>query len=660
MSALLRLGASIFSVAVAMTVASTSLADTQWSSLRDAVVYVKKADASPTALSLKWREAWIADSQEERVYFQRPDGALLRRIVITPDQLSGNTSVTTPSLSGVYRVEVPGASFRAYTLGIAGDSVSMIEPVKVHQSMHVENGDSLYVKIPANKSFTLCGKYHDGAGSLSLLSTSSGENYQLALNHYGEDEYSRYDSIAVAARSQARTFRLTFNGTGKVSFWVDGVPNLFAQQPQHLFDLALEAASSTVNIGGNIGDTPLLGAALPYEPLPAFSLPLYTGWKMTGSSYYFMQDSLTRWLDTDVNYLDIYEKQLGIKGAISIMANSGRRALIEDTQTAQTFLHTYLKTRHEQGLLKQTYIAFADEPNLNYSNPEDFESQFVTLATSIRQHKDAAVNSTLIAAPQSSRFWNGPTIEDAVNHRGIDMAERLLASHYDLFDALTWHEWQVRDLIATDWYYDSIIKTYNLMKRYQPSGKAEKKLVIAQTNISSGNALSSYEQETFFASLWWASIVAQSTRTGKLQGLVWFLAADDGIYKKGLVTLGTDSYREKPVSAAMRFVNQHVGTRALASESNHPELDVAASLSASGTMQILGVNKGERVQNITLRLPRIIRSFNFARLDETGSRTSQIVPDSATVTLQVPPKTIFALDELAQTLRPSSPQLIVN
>ena len=52
--------------------------------------------------------------------------------------------------------------------------------------------------------------------------------------------------------------------------------------------------------------------------------------------------------------------------------------------------------------------------------------------------------------PASSRLVNGPFANNAADKRGIDWARRLLSESGDQVDALAWHEWMIRDLLATE------------------------------------------------------------------------------------------------------------------------------------------------------------------------------------------------------------------
>ena len=118
-----------------------------------------------------------------------------------------------------------------------------------------------------------------------------------------------------------------------------------------------------------------------------------------------------------------------------------------------------------------------------------------------------------IAMPASSRLVNGPFADNAANKRGIDWARRLLGEAADQVDALAWHEWMIRDLLATRVYRDSVRRAADLVS-LDAKGQPRKALLLDQTNLSSGSSLSPYDQETHFTSLWWASVVINASMFG--------------------------------------------------------------------------------------------------------------------------------------------------
>jgi len=296
-------------------------------------------------------------------------------------------------------------------------------------------------------------------------------------------------------------------------------------------------------------------------------------------------------------------------------------------------------------LLPNNFVALADEPNLNYSSYEHFEQYFSSLASFIKNHPDPMVSNTKLAVPQSSRFLNGPTRKGANERIGIHWAENLVMNYGQWIDAISWHEWLVRDLIDTSRYQESVIRASELLEKYNETLSDSTALIIGQTNISSGLSLSPYEQETFFAALWWTSVVIQSSLPGKLDQIMWFKAADDPVYKKGLINITNNGYTHKPVSKAMEFINSHVYPFVMDITNDHPDIDVLVTLSADKKMaSILGVNKSKRDIDIGMKLPVAGGIIKITGLNEHGLAKVDIscTSDKA-LTGVIPKETIFSV-----------------
>ena len=250
-----------------------------------------------------------------------------------------------------------------------------------------------------------------------------------------------------------------------------------------------------------------------------------------------------------------------------------------------------------------------------------------------------------IAMPASSRLVNGPTMQGASERRGLDWAARLLEEHEPLIDALAWHEWFIRDLRATEWYRYSVRQAADLVG-YEPTGKPRKALLIDQTNLSSGNTVSPYEQETHFAALWWASVAIQASQDGLLDMLNWFLLADDDHHFKGLLRLETDEgYSLRPVGEAMVFMLKHWGDEVLALDNDAFEVD-ALAMRAGPQMSLVGVNKVARMQQVRLDLTDTPCSgLDPPRLRLFGDETRILSPrcEDASWRFEVPGETLFAL-----------------
>ncbi|MBV1921118.1 MAG: hypothetical protein KUG73_10590 [Pseudomonadales bacterium] len=346
-----------------------------------------------------------------------------------------------------------------------------------------------------------------------------------------------------------------------------------------------------------------------------------------------------------MSFLDLYENTFDIKVSNSILANTGRNTVLRSTDSLKNRLSNYLKDRHSLSLLSNNFIAFADEPNLNYLDYEGFEEYFLSLASFIKNHPDPMVSKTKLAVPQSSRFLNGPTRKGADERIGIDWAEKLVSNYGQWIDAISWHEWLVRDLIDTKRYANAVTRASDLVERYSEQLNDSTALIIGQTNISSGLSLSPYEQETFFAALWWTSVVIQSSLPGKLDQIMWFKAADDPVYKKGLIHITKNGYKHKPVSEAMMFINNHVHPFVMNVTNEHPDIDVLVTLSEDKKESyILGVNKSSRDLHVDMRLPVAGNILDMAAFNALGAvKTNLKLTSNKILVGEIPKGTIFSI-----------------
>ncbi len=221
------------------------------------------------------------------------------------------------------------------------------------------------------------------------------------------------------------------------------------------------------------------------------------------------------------------------------------------------------------------------------------------MARQVRSDPANARAGVRIAMPASSRLVNGPFADNAADKRGIDWARRLLGESAGQIDALAWHEWMIRDLLATRVYRDSVRRAAELVG-LDARGQPRKALLLDQTNLSSGSSLSPYDQETRYAALWWTSVVINASQDGLLSMLNWFQAADEPEYPKGMIrVLGAEGFELKPVGLAQQFIAQHWLHQVLWLENDGFEVDVLA-MAGDAQRGLLGVNKGTRLQQIEL------------------------------------------------------------
>jgi hypothetical protein len=171
-------------------------------------------------------------------------------------------------------------------------------------------------------------------------------------------------------------------------------------------------------------------------------------------------------------------------------------------------------------------------------------------------------------------------------------------------------------------------------------------LLLDQTNLSSGSALSPYDQETHYTALWWASVVINASQDGLLSMLNWFQAADEPPYGKGMVRIHDDGRFElKPVGLAQQFIARHWLPQVLQLDNDAFEVDVLA-MAGDKQRALLGVNKGTRLQRVDLsgaRCPLNQSALRFFGADNRSSDAS-FSCENGRVRFELPGQTLFALN----------------
>ena len=612
----------------------------EWSGIRDGAVHVWATRESP--LQIDWTPAWQADANEERLYLQRGNGQLLERYLVSADEVKGQRTWSMRPTPDGYRLEVPGYSFRQYRVRHPEHAASLFEPVKHHFSLETRRELELYFQVPAGVGAQLGGKYHDGVSALRAVRLSDGQTLGLKLKRHGL--YPRHDLLALPVSERDEIWRLHLVGTGKAAFWLDNADNLFAQRPE---DLRRRPSQETGRVNLAIrnavaGPPARLGVGLPYT-LPEDARLMVELRPQTAGHYSFV-NVMARNPAHEQRFRPQYRHRYGIDHDITLMAKTGRVHLLDFDSTSRAGLKAWLDSTISLGKGGLHYLSPADEPNLNYPSYTTFARYFAQMARLVRDDPRAHEAGIRIAMPASSRLVNGPTMQGARDRRGLDWAARLLKEHEPLIDALAWHEWFIRDLRATEWYRHSVRQAADLVG-YTPEGRPRKALLIDQTNLSSGNTVSPYEQDTHFAALWWASVAIQASQDGLLDMLNWFLLADDDHHFKGLLRLDTDDrYSLRPVGRAMTFMLDHWGERVLQLDNDAFEVDALAMRSGL-RMKMLGVNKVARPQLVRLDLadtpcsgldpPRL-------QLFETSARSQPRCEDDGW-RFEIPGETLFAL-----------------
>ncbi len=509
--------------------------------------------------------------------------------------------------AGPYRLEVPGYSFRDYQAEHADSTGAQFAPAKVHFSAEVGPDVTLYFRVKAGERATLAGKYHGGVRGLWAQRLSDGQQVNLTLKPY--PAYWQFDQQALPSSRRDETWRLRLQGRGKAAFWLDGSANLFAQRAEDLSDVPDLPGQVHLRLQAKvIGRTPLLGLNLPYVLPPPSSFAVLDALRRRPATTV----SWTCWRASPITRTPggacIKSVSPSARTSPCWPVPAGAPTYHRDLHSFPTRRSSDLaadRTSHDglQAWLAATarlggkglhYLAFADEPNLNYRDYASYRDFFSAMAARVRAWPGAREAGVRIAMPASSRLIGGPFTRASQQRRGLDWARRLLEEQGAQIDALAWHEWMVRDLLATRSYRDSVRQAADLVG-LDAQGRPRKALLIDQTNLSSGSTLSPYEQNTHYAGLWWASVVINASSDGLLDMLNWFHVADEPQWPKGMVrVLGETRFELKPVGLAQQFIQRHWLTQVLALDNDAFEVD-ALAMADGRQRSLLGVNnRGEQ------------------------------------------------------------------
>ncbi|RON26791.1 MULTISPECIES: hypothetical protein [Pseudomonas] len=620
---------------------SAQAAPMRWSDIRDGSLYLQTD--RPDTLTIRWAPAWQADANEEHLYLLDGTGNLKGERLIAASETRGKQSWPLAPSAASYRLEIPGYSFRRYTIEHDEHTVALFAPAKVHFSAETRGGDELYFKVAPGEHAVLAGKFHGGINTLQAQRVSDNKQLSLALKPYRA--YWQFDQLALPVTQDEQVWRLRLQGSGKVAFWLDGTANLFAQNPQQLKPLREDDGQTRLTLHKELlGPTPNLGIYLPYVLPPQSSFAALDALKPQAGTYYSFVDVTAQNPHHEDAFRQLYQNRFGITQDLTLLAGSQRQADLRADTQSNAGLDAWLAATRALGGNGTHYIAFADEPNLNYPSYADYQAIFNSMARQVRSDPANAKAGVRIAMPATSRFVNGPFADNAVDKRGIDWARRLLAESGEQIDALAWHEWMIRDLLATRVYRDSVRRAAELVG-LDAKGRPRKALLLDQTNLSSGSSLSPYDQETHFASLWWTSVVINSAQDGLLDMLNWFQAADEPTYPKGMVrVLGGDRFELKPVGLAQQFIQQHWLKNVMRLDNDAFEVDVLA-MATERQRSLLGVNKGVRLQRVDLvgaTCPLAKGALVYFGAD-SRSRSAQFNCHDGRVSFDLPGETLFAL-----------------
>ncbi|MND24703.1 hypothetical protein D3C80_151240 [compost metagenome] len=625
-----------------MTLVFSTLAQAapmRWAAIRDGSLYLQPSRND--TLRVSWVPAWQTSANEERIYLLDGQGQLRGERFIPATEGRGQQTWALPASAASYRMEVPGYSFRRYRFEHDDNTVALFAPTKVHFSVELGNDAELYFKVRAGEQAMLAGKYFGGIKALQAERLSDGT--QVALRLKPHRQYPLFDQVALPVAGTDQTWRLHLQGSGKAAFWLDGTANLFAQRAQHLQPLRQDSGRTELNVYADVlGPTPRLGIAMPYLLPPAGSHAALDALKPRAAGFYSNVDIMAGRPHYEDAFRRFYQDRAAIDMNITLLGASKRKADLEENAQSIAGLDAWLAATVALGGKGIHYLSFADEPNYNYRDYATYKRFFDAMDRQVRAYPGAREAGVRIAMPASSRLVNGPFIPQGDQRRGINWARRMLAESAPQIDALAWHEWMIRDLLATRVYRDNVRRAAEVVG-LQANGRPRKALLLDQTNISSGGSVSPYEQETHFAALWWASVAINSAQDGLLDMINWFQAADDPDHLKGMIRLpGPNRFELKPVGLAQQFMQAHWLDQVQRLDNSAFEVD-ALAMARDQQRSVLGVNKGERLQQVSLQGAGTACPSLTLFGPDSRSRDAAIDCRNGRIRFEVPAQTLFAL-----------------
>ncbi len=580
---------------------------TTWPDLRDGDLFVRASNGAQP-LQVTWRAVFLADRSTERLYWYGPDGRLLETIDIDRDQPNGNQTLSFSGGQGDYRLVVPGRSRRAYSVTVPAGLPSVFAPVKLHMALEADADLPLYWSgpVPADGLQVLL-RSHEGQAAVDVEACAlATDGTVTACNAIGRltseegDAYETAPALDVSTLPTLGVLRVKPTRDRKLSFWIDDAPSIFAQSPNAWFVPEFPTGDVMVSLSlDSASPMPTIGSYFEFFTPPAELAALHATLGVTHAQYYAPEDVLTRNPDHDVPIIEAYQ-DIGVTSHQTILNDTQRDSVTADEAASISFFADYIERRAAQGLGPDS-VAFIDEPNLRYGSYSAFEDYFVAQALSVRGLASGGGPVVKIAAPESSLMRNAPSMSSMQDRSGIVWAENLLTAHWDLVDIISWHAWNIFDIAALDLVADEIAAVEALNTQLAAARSAPPKaLAITQTNISSGTEISPYEVDTFFAGLWWATLVSIVAEQGILDQINWFKAVDENEYGKGLTRCSPTACVQKPVADVFGFINANLFESRVSAQSDRHAVKSFAVANPAGDVHLFVVNGDFRSYRIEI------------------------------------------------------------
>ncbi len=571
----------------------------EWKGIRDGVVYVRSS--KPTKVQISWKAVWNARNQQKTLYWQAPDGRVLERVRISGDAKTGEKTIETHKGAGDYSLHIPGRTYREYSVITPNNTKSVLKPAKHYMSLRVEKGDRFFFLISDTSKFSFRAKYYQNGVKKITVIDPGGKKTEMTLTKYEKRDYTKSDYIDFL-NPKPGVWRWEAAEPGKVSAWLDDTENIFALDSLSCFIPKSEKQHVSLTINSAVkGPMFRIGATMPAVKAPVTKLRALTQLHSSIASMYAIPKRCIA-KDGSVAASCDYYKQYNAIG-VQQFATVFKGDAYTDSASAKNFaafMQTYIRRQSERAEWSKHYFSIFDEPNMRFKSSAEFKRYFKRLVPCIDSIR--ASDSTMkCMIPESAGMFANPLSSDGFRRKGKDWLKPLLEDHWSHIDAISWHEWNVRHLIAAESISETIEQVWQLMQHARPEGALPKELCITQTNISPGYGISPYQSHSFYGALWISSIVAHAASTGKLSQLIW-LPGVDGFFPKGLFELKKGKRVSiRPVGRAVGFINDAQKENALEVTSSSIECNAFAMTNQfKDSVNIIVANTTQRPKTIDI------------------------------------------------------------
>lgn len=616
--------------------------------LRNATAYARVPQGVRVTLEVRYKPVWASSRCSDDVYVQAPDGSTLLHRRLLPGDDDGAFTCPLDRGAGDYRISFQAQTYRVFGLSSSPDVPMAIQCPPVHMALSTFVPEKLYFSVPeGTDAFDLCIKHHgpkpievvvtppDGRRPLTIplreqyagLKSRATMRQEKGYFHNWEYEQESFEGPA------AGTWTVEIPPEGRVSVWLQGIPNVLATTAADLFvpQLIEGHARVTVDATDTAGPMGMLGASFPppaaMRPAEAVipfiglqSLCKYQGHKLREPANDDDDPEHINWAGLNWGAEDPRYDAAARWGADTLVIIhpadwlGGRnvptrpdRDLAEYAEFVEAFLIHYNVVRGTP----IRFLSLLDEPNSSH-DVAAVERLLRAVGERIARHPDERVRATRIMVPQSSMYLAYPNTAD---REGVRMAERLYSTCDEFAGGIAWDQWTHRNLFDTSRYREAVERSAQIIRERDSDGQTDEPICIYQTNFFGGGSISFQDTRTFYASLWWASVVANAMKPGKLTSLNWYMTFDDEHHMKGLCYGPDGDFAIKPVGYAMKMLIETMLDDVVVSSSSHPEVDELATISADGAgLCLMLVNKlpRENTASVDITPPEGLRGRECA------------------------------------------------